>query len=186
MMLVWLDIESTGLNPRNDKILEVAVAFASLERPFEPTDKHEWVLRHRKLAAGNYDPIVEKMHADNGLWDACARSTFGVADVEAELCLLVGERKEDPEERPVLAGDSVHFDLGFVRAHMPSLARRLSHRVYDVSAVKLFCRSLGMPKIPKGSVEAHRATGDVLRSIEHARMCAAWMSSEPRGPGVGG
>jgi hypothetical protein len=81
----------------------------------------------------------------------------------------------------VLAGDSVHFDLGFVRYHMPTLAKRLSHRVYDVSAIKLFCRSLGMPKIERKEDPVHRAAGDVLRSIEHAKYCADWLARNWRG-----
>ena len=60
--------------------------------------------------------------------------------------------------------------------HMPRLAARFSHRHYDVSAVKLFCRSLGMPKPPKA--EAHRATADVLESIAHARLCAEWLRTK--------
>jgi len=67
----------------------------------------------------------------------------------------------------------VHFDHGFLRVHMPKLAARFSHRHYDVSAVKLFCQSLGMPKPPKA--EAHRAAADVRESIEHAKACADWL-----------
>ena len=79
----------------------------------------------------------------------------------------------DKDERPTLAGRTVHFDLGFIRHHMPRLAARLSHRVYDVSAICLFCESLGMPRLKKG--EAHRASEDVLESVEHARRCAEWL-----------
>ncbi len=56
---------------------------------------------------------------------------------------------------------------------MPTLAERFSHRYYDVSAVKLFCRSLGMPK-PQPA-EAHRAMADIQESIAHARQCARWL-----------
>ena len=59
---------------------------------------------------------------------------------------------------------------------MPTLDKRLSYRHYDVSAVKLFCQSLGMPKLPKA--EAHRAKDDILESIAHAKKCADWLAVE--------
>jgi oligoribonuclease (3'-5' exoribonuclease) len=73
-----------------------------------------------------------------------------------------------------LAGSSVHFDHGFIKHWWPQLASRFSHRHYDVSAVKLFCESLGMPRLPKA--EAHRAREDILESIAHARECVRWLA----------
>ena len=93
--------------------------------------------------------------------------------VEDELLKFIPE-VEDKDERATFAGSSVHFDLGFIRVHMPRLAKRLSHRVYCVSAVQLFCRSLGMAKPPKGP-EPHRAAADVLASIERAKLCSDWL-----------
>ena len=74
----------------------------------------------------------------------------------------------------LLAGSSIHFDLGFLRVHMPKLAAKFSHRLFDVSAIKLFCESLGMPKLPKA--EAHRAMVDVEESFAHYKACADWVN----------
>jgi oligoribonuclease (3'-5' exoribonuclease) len=177
MRLYWLDLETTSLDPSTGSILEVAVAVSLLERPFDVTDAMSVVLRYPSVVDGapDLDPVVLDMHTKNGLFVECRYSLLGVADVEEELLKLVPE-VADREDMPTLAGSSVHFDHAFLRAKMPRLAARFSHRHYDVSAVKLFCRSLGMPKIPKA--EAHRAKDDVLESITHARYCTEWLMRE--------
>jgi oligoribonuclease len=38
-----------------------------------------------------------------------------------------------------LAGNSVHVDLGFLRAHMPDLASQLHYRIVDVTSVAELC-----------------------------------------------
>ncbi len=168
-----MDLETTGLDPRKDDILEVAFAIADLSRPFHLLDSiKSWVTIYRWDSA-YWDPKVRAMHTENGLIAEATRSTTYVNQVERELLPLV-PLEADYNDKPVLAGSSVHFDLSFLRNCMPSLAMRLSHRTYDVSAVKLFCRSLGMPKLPRA--EAHRASADILESIVHAQSCVEWLT----------
>src|ERR1700678_399350 len=171
MKLVWFALETTGLDPRRDDVLEVAVAVADLIAPFAHSDVKSWVCTYR-WAVWSWPQVVREMHLKNGLIEEAGRSIIRINDVESRILRMVPECVTDP---PVLAGFSVHFDLEFVRNTMPTLAKRLSHRVYDVSAVKLFCRSLGMPEMPKGE-EPHRAAADVLQSIEHARRCSIWLA----------
>ena len=173
MKIFWLDIESTGLFPERDALLELAIAEADLERPFDTYGPaRDWVFQ---LEEWRYvSPFVRDMHTRNGLFAECAQSTTTVQEIEDHLLTVVPEVTGD--DKPTLAGSTVHFDHGFLRVHMPRLAARFSHRHYDVSAVKLFCRSLGMPKPPKA--EAHRATADVLESIAHARLCAEWLRTK--------
>ncbi len=181
MQLVWLDLETSGLRPDHDVVLEIAVSLADLSSPFDARPAYHAVLRYNADANGALDPFVHEMHTKNGLLAECATGRYDYVRIEEELLALVPE-VDDPNEKPVLAGSSVHFDHEFLKAEFPKFAARLSHRHYDVSAVKLFCRSLGMPKLPRA--EAHRAKDDVLESVEHARLCAEWLAKRGEPPFV--
>jgi oligoribonuclease len=177
MKLLWTDLETAGLDVAQHGILEVAAILADLERPFEPiADPYVAVLRWAEPAA--MSASAREMHTRSGLLDESARSTLEVLDVErALLDLIPAVTSTDRDDLTVMAGSSVSFDLGFVRRDMPRLAARMSHRVYDVTAVELFCRSMGMPKLPRA--EAHRALADIRESLANARACAGWLRRQP-------
>jgi oligoribonuclease len=179
MKLYWLDLETSGLDPLQNSILEIAIAESDLLTPFEIGPVTNIVLHHPFLAVDRrtsypIDQKVVEMHTKNGLWYECSMSQRFLSDVEEELLTLV-PLIEDYEEKPSLAGACAHFDHAFLKQWMPRLARRFTSRHYDVSSIKLFCRSLGMEKPIKG--EAHRAKADILESIEHAKLCKEWLHS---------
>lgn len=169
MKLLWLDLETTGLDPRECKVLEVAVMQAELTSPFAVTPFYHCVMQHD---GKDLSPFILEMHTKNGLLAECVRSDAFIEEADAALAALVPQAASR-EDLLVLAGSSIHFDHDFIRVHLPEFAKRLSHRHYDVSAVKLFCESIGMPKLPRA--EAHRAQADVLESIDHAQRCAEWV-----------
>jgi oligoribonuclease len=170
--LYWLDLETTGLDPATCDILEVAVMEADFSDPFNGRvicNRPVWT----RLGDSDLDPFILNMHTGNGLLGDCrAPHSWPLPRVEDALLALI-PMVEDKEERGILAGSSIHFDHSFIARHMPTLNKRFSHRHYDVSAIKLFCQSMGMPKFRKA--EAHRALADVKESIQHARECQEWL-----------
>lgn len=177
MPLLWLDLETTGLSPTEDFILEVAYLGTDMKlrllHPSETTtsnvvqtaDSSVWA----RLAESEY---VTKMHTDSGLVDALDRweGTTPLFLIEREIVSYM--ELHDDGNPWQLAGASVHFDLAFIRTRMPFLARQLSHRVYDTSTLKAFFESLNMHHdvVNEGQ---HRAANDVAEVLEVARRYRA-------------
>lgn len=167
-MLLWIDLETTGIDAQNDYILEVAwrVTNDSLI-PWSTTKSH--VARPSKEAWTQLKetPFVMDMHIQNGL----------LADIDADHDLLMLEDIEDLILKDVgivdgpwmVAGSSVHFDLGFVRQHMPRLAEKLSHRVYDTTTLKTLFKSVGHMDDIRND-DKHRAASDIDNSLAYAWM----------------
>lgn len=123
------------------------------------------------------DAFVREMHVKSGLEAALLDETqrkTSLGRIEQDLLAISADWPSDKDRRVMLGGNTAHFDLGFLREKMPEFSKRLSHRVFDASGFYRQCLSVGMPELPK-PVEAHRAKEDVERSIDLARVCAAWI-----------
>jgi oligoribonuclease len=172
--LCWIDVETTGLDPNKHSLLEVVIATADLHDPFNVEFVHESVLWVHPDVVKTFDPFIIDMHTKNGLWKECTDEAKGKDAWEIEEALLkLFPAEANKDDKPVLAGSSVHFDASFLKVWMPKLAARFSHRYYDVSALKLFCESQGMERFRKA--EAHRAKADIRESVQHAKECHAWL-----------
>lgn len=191
--LYWLDFETTGLDPDRDWILECALYRATFLNPFEiecvidtPVvflgdirDKVGYRLSaqdHQQRLPVSIDPFVVAMHTTNGLWEECRNGELPTFLELEELILQAVPLTPRGEHLPVLAGSSLGaLDVPIMKSAMPRAAARFSHRVLDVSTIKLDCCSQGMPPLPK--VEAHRAYADILESIAHLGKCREWQRS---------
>lgn len=167
-MLLWIDLETTGTDPASDHILEVAWRITNDSLiPWSVTKSH--VVRPSKEAWTQLQqtPFVMDMHIENGLLN----------DIDTMHDLLLIEDVEDlilsdidiVNEVWMTAGSSPHFDLSFIREHMPRLARKLSHRIYDTSTLKTLFKSVGhMDEIRNEG--KHRAATDIDNSLAYAWM----------------
>lgn len=167
-----LDLETSGLDEQGDQVLEVAARFGriTLEGWREDGVVFERVLPLITDVRG-WHPAVVDMHAKNGL--IAAASALGkkqgevpysvsFQECDAEL-KSIADSLAEPSAKFTLLGNTVHFDLRFVRRVFPEFSKRLSHRVIDVSSIRLFCEGLGKAHV-KGE-PAHRAMPDVLESL---------------------
>lgn len=175
--LLWLDLETTGLDPYRDSVLEVGVFQVPFETPFDLSTEPDY---HAVLSFNQWDGkisrAVREMHVKSGLVGECVLSEMPRDSVNEYLCekfppIIAVDGTPIPY---VLAGSSVHFDLVFIRRHFPTFARSLSHRVYDVSSLRLFCYSLGMPEMSKSDPK-HRVLSDIRASVALGRHCESWL-----------
>lgn len=165
MKIIFLDIETTGLDPATDRILEVAAALVN--EKLEPLDGFTSVIRPSTQLTG-IDPYVQEMHTKNGLFIECSTGPT-LSDVNKALCDWLHAHAGGQKAALTLAGNSVHFDLSFLKSWMPIAAQWFSHRLLDVSAFRVGRELLSMEKCPLVAASNHRAQGDVLASIAQAR-----------------
>jgi oligoribonuclease len=69
-----------------------------------------------------------------------------------------------PNERVILAGNSIHQDRKFIENEWPRLNERLHYRMLDVSAWKVVFDGKYKKRFAKP--EAHRAMEDIRGSIQ--------------------
>lgn len=164
-LLVWIDCEMTGLDLRQDALIEVAalVTDPDLNVLGEGVDV---VIHATDEVLASMNEVVQKMHTSSGLTDAVRASTVTVAEAEQLVLEYVQAHVPDPRTAP-LCGNSIATDRGFIARDMPTLDAHLHYRMIDVSSVKELCRRwfprtyYGQP--PKGL--AHRALADIKESI---------------------
>lgn len=172
-MILFLDLETAGLRPTQDSILEVGVILTD--------DALVELARFHRVLADVGDPFVRTMHATNGLWEACAESKISVRQADSDLAELLERWKENrPGEPILLAGNSVHFDRSFMAVDMTKSLKLLHYRQIDVSSLNEMALRFAWrwdrsrPKAPS----IHRAMPDVEHSLETARYYAARMEND--------
>src|SRR5687767_13248181 len=118
-MLVWMDLEMTGLDPAHHVIVEIAtlVTDDELEIVAEGPDL---VVHQPPEALQGMEPVVVDMHTSSGLLTAIAASTISLeAAGKATLDFI---REHVPEARTVpLCGNSIGTDRRFLAAHLPEI-----------------------------------------------------------------
>lgn len=162
-LLLWLDLEMTGLDETRDQILEVAAAITD----FELTEKarfHRVVFQPPEVVQGMND-WCKKTHGESGLTAAIPGGT-PLPQVESELLAWLDE-SFPKDERMVLAGNSIHNDRRFIDRYLAAFASRLHYRMIDVSSYKEIFRERFGVHFKKGN--SHRAIEDVFESVNELK-----------------
>ncbi len=159
-LILWVDLEMTGLDADKDVILEVAAIVTDWK--FTEIATFETVIRQSDEVLKNMNPWCVQQHGASGLTDRSRESK--VSQRQAETRLLAFIDKHFEKDKPVLlAGSSIHIDRRFITAQWPRLDARLHYRMLDVSAWKVVFEVKFGKKFAKP--QDHRALGDIRGSI---------------------
>jgi oligoribonuclease len=168
-LMVWVDLETTGLDPNLDYILELGLRVTGwdgeeIERFTTLVAEPGWWEAYDRA-----DPIVREMHTASGLFSALADNSeqAPLCDYrEAESAALEWLREKVPQGL-CLSGSSVHLDRWFLLTHMSRLASHFGYRLIDVSGIREAMALINpalYERIPE-QVKAHRVQPDIDNSI---------------------
>ena len=166
--IVWIDCEMTGLDLKNDALIEVAVIITDGQLN-AVDDGIDLVIKPPQAALDQMSDFVREMHTVSGLITELDAGTT-MEDAQAQVLEYV--KNWIPEERKApLAGSSVGTDKAFLERDMPELIEYLHYRIIDVSSVK----ELAKRWYPRAYFQApekhggHRALADISESINELR-----------------
>jgi oligoribonuclease len=167
MNLIWVDMEMTGLDPDNDKIIEVAVVV---------TDSQLNILAEGPvMAIHQSDATLDKMdawnkgtHGRSGLIERVKASTISESD--AEQVLIDFLKAYVPAGKSPMCGNSICQDRRFMARGMPKLEAFFHYRNLDVSTLKELCRRW-KPELASGfkKHQKHTALADIMESVEELK-----------------
>jgi oligoribonuclease len=185
-MLVWMDLEMTGLDPARDVIVEIAtiVTDDELEVVAEGPDL---VVHQPPEALAGMDPVVVEMHTASGLLDLIAASTTSLEEAGATTLAFIREHVPEPRTVP-LCGNSIGTDRRFLAIYLPEIEDHLHYRSVDVSTIKELTRRWypGALEATPRKATAHRALDDIRESIEELRWYRANVFRAPAGSSPAG
>ena len=164
--LLWVDLEMTGLDPEQDKILEIAAITTGWD--LKPLNTFEAVV--------NVDENIIKSRMVGDFWEknkesynslvAQNQSGKPIQDVEQDLLAFL-DKNFKKDYVIILAGNSIHQDRKFIDRELPEVSRHLHYRMLDVSAWKVYFEGALQKKFIKP--EAHRALSDIQGSIDELK-----------------
>ncbi len=164
--LIVLDIETTGLDPCKDLILEIAACSVKLDKNNISIGRkiHFYIKNDINKIYEIINVNALEMHNSNNLLNDLEdpinfSNTFAVDDINFPLYSLIDEGKSY-----YLCGNSIHFDKAFLKYHIPEFEKRLSYRILDLTSY-LIMKSIFVPYENKRKSN-HRALDDLNKSIE--------------------
>jgi oligoribonuclease len=164
-VLVWMDLEMTGLEPDTDVIVEIATLVTDDDLNIV-AEGRDLVIHQPAAVLSIMKPIVVEMHTKSGLLDAITSSTITLEDAGAATLEFI--KLHVPEARTVpLCGNSIGTDRRFLAKYLPEIENYLHYRSVDVSSVKELAKrwfpKSGIDRPNKGGM--HRAMDDVRESV---------------------
>ena len=169
-VLLWMDLEMTGLDVERDVIVEIAV-LATDATGLEPLDEGVSVVVHQPDdVLARMGDFVRDMHQRSGLLDEIRVSPVTLPEAGATVLEYLKAHAPTPRSVP-LCGNSIGMDRRFLARHLPEIEDHLHYRSIDVSSVKELCRRWYPEpfKARPEKAEGHRALADIRASIEELR-----------------
>jgi len=165
--LIWIDLEMTGLDTVNDRIIEIATVVTN--KDLEVLAEGPVLAIHQPDSVLNaMDDWNRRQHASTGLADRVRTSLVTKEQAEQRTVAFLAqwiERGQSP-----MCGNSICQDRRFLAREMPALERVFHYRNLDVSTLKELARRWA-PHVLQGLQKnsTHLALDDIYESINELK-----------------
>jgi oligoribonuclease len=178
-MLVWMDLEMTGLDHTSDVIVEIATLVTDDDLHIV-AEGPDLVIHQPDEVLANMDPFVFDMHTSSGLLDKIKSSTISLEQAGAATLEFI--REHAPVARTVpLCGNSIGTDRRFLATYLPEIEEHLHYRSVDVSSIKELVRRWHPDVLTQRGWKqgAHRALDDIRESVSELQLYRTLVFCDP-------
>ena len=168
-MLVWIDLEMTGLDPERDVIVEIATLITSDELEIV-AEGPDLVIHHPDETLSIMNDYVRNMHETSGLLTEIEQSSLSLEQAGIETLQFIQSHVQEAGSVP-LCGNSIGTDRRFLIKAFPEIDNFLHYRCIDVSTIKELARRWNpdvLTNAPKKN-GGHRALNDIQESVIELR-----------------
>jgi len=170
-MLIWMDLEMTGLDESRHVIVEIATLVTDDDLNII-AEGPNLVIHQPDEVMAEMDDFVTNMHTVSGLLEKIKTSTISEADAMQQTLDFIKEHSPEPNKIP-LCGNSIRTDRTFLAKYMPEIENWLHYRCVDVSTIKELVKrwNPGLEHArPKSEGITHRAMDDIRDSVAELKF----------------
>lgn len=161
--LIWVDLEMTGLDPEEHKIIEIATIVTDSELNIL-AEGPTLAIHQPEHELKKMDEWCTTTHTGSGLVKRVESSS--IDEQEAIKQTIEFLEKWVPKGKSPICGNSIGQDRRFLYKHMPELEQYFHYRYVDVSTLKELTRRW-KPDVLDGFSKSgsHLALDDIRESI---------------------
>lgn len=169
--LIWIDLEMTGLDVDNDRIIEIATIVTDAELNIL-AEGPVLAIRQPESVLAAMDDWNRTQHGGSGLWQRVIDSPIDEAEAERQTIDFL--QAWVPAGVSPMCGNSICQDRRFLHRGMPQLLRYFHYRHIDVSTLKELAQRW-LPRVAEGVEKnsSHLALDDIRDSIAELRYYRA-------------
>jgi oligoribonuclease len=161
--LIWIDLEMTGLDPEQDRIIEIATLVTDADLNIL-AEGPVFAVHQSDAQLALMDEWNVNTHTNSGLVERVKASQ--VDDRAAEQATIEFLKKWVPENSSPICGNSIGQDRRFLFKYMPELEAYFHYRYLDVSTLKELARRWKPGILPGFKKQGtHQAMDDIRESV---------------------
>ncbi|CAX57976.1 MULTISPECIES: oligoribonuclease [Erwinia] len=161
--LIWIDLEMTGLDPEQDRIIEIATLVTDADLNIL-AEGPVFAVHQSDAQLALMDEWNVNTHTNSGLVERVKASQYD--DRAAEQATIEFLKKWVPENSSPICGNSIGQDRRFLFKYMPELEAYFHYRYLDVSTLKELARRWKPGILPGFKKQGtHQAMDDIRESV---------------------